>query len=240
MKTQRRITQPAALAVAIAVLGVPAVTAANAHAATAGTSGGTAPVAAAHDPAANAPHDLPGPFTKQQTAEHRAALQQVVSGDATVQNRGGSQVVQLGHGHGKQSKYVELGREKTDKIFTILVEFGDQVDNSTMYDPDGSGPKPPVVKYGGQPGPQHNTIASPDRGSDNSTAWQADYNQQHFQDLYFSHDAGKESWRSTTRSSPPAATRCRARSPTGSRCPGTRPVTAPTTAGSPPAPAPGT
>ena len=39
-------------------------------------------------------------------------------------------------------KYVELGREKTDKIFTILVEFGDQVDDTTMYDPDGpDGPK---------------------------------------------------------------------------------------------------
>ena len=50
--------------------------------------------------------------------------------------KGGSKVVKLG-----KSKYVELGREKTDKIFTILVEFGDQVDDTTMYDPDGDGPE---------------------------------------------------------------------------------------------------
>ncbi|MFI1095153.1 immune inhibitor A domain-containing protein [Streptomyces sp. NPDC020917] len=194
MKTQRRITQPAALALAIAVLGVPAVTAAGAHAAVPDQAGSAGSAAASHDPAASEPHDLPGPFSKQQAAERSAALQQVVSGEASVQQRDGSKVVQLGGGKGKKSKYVELGREKTDKIFTILVEFGDTVDSTTQYDPDGpDGPKPPVTKYGGTPGPAHNTIAEPDRANDNSTAWQADYNQQHFKDLYFSHASGKES-----------------------------------------------
>ena len=193
MKSQRRITQPAALALAIAVLGVPAVTAAGAHAAAPATDA-AAPAAASHDPGAGQVHDLPGPFSKQQAAERSAALRQVVSGEATVQRRGASKVVQLGSGKGKKSKYVELGRERTDKIFTILAEFGDSVDSTTTYDPDGpDGPKPPVVKYGGQPGPAHNTIAQPDRATNNSTAWQADYNQAHFQDLYFSHDATKES-----------------------------------------------
>ncbi|MFD7314952.1 immune inhibitor A domain-containing protein [Streptomyces sp. NPDC059883] len=126
-------------------------------------------------------HDLDGPFSKQQAQQREAALQQVIAGDASVQKRGGSQVVKLG-----DKKYVELGREKTDKIFTILVEFGDKVDDTTTYDPDGpDGPRPPVKKYGGEPGPQHNEIAEPDRKVDNSTAWQADYNQAHFQDLYF-------------------------------------------------------
>jgi immune inhibitor A len=179
---------------AIAVLGVPALTATGAHAASRDQVASSASTAAVHDPAASEPHDLPGPFSKQQAAEHSAALQQVVAGDATVQQRDGSQVVQLGHGKGKQSKYVELGREKTDKIFTILAEFGDQVDDTTTYDPDGpDGPLPPVAKYGGDAGPAHNTIAEPDPATNNSTAWQADYNQQHFQDLYFSHDAGKQS-----------------------------------------------
>lgn len=126
-------------------------------------------------------HDLAGPFSKQRSQQREAALQQVISGDAKVESRDGSQVVKL-----DSEKYVELGREKTDKIFTILVEFGDKVDDTTMYDPDGAeGPLPPVKKYGGEPGPQHNQIAEPDRSVDNSTAWQADYNQAHFQDLYF-------------------------------------------------------
>ncbi|SEG78891.1 immune inhibitor A [Actinacidiphila yanglinensis] len=193
MKRQQKISHIAALAAAIAVLGVPA-TVSGAAAATPGHSSTSAAQAAGHDPAQSEPHDLPGPFSKQQAAEHSAALQQVVAGNATVQQRNGSQVVQLGHGNGKQSKYVELGREKTDKIFTILAEFGDQVDDTTTYDPDGpDGPEPPAPKYGGDPGPAHNTIAEPDRSQDNSTAWQADYNQQHFQDLYFSHAKDKES-----------------------------------------------
>ncbi|WP_240140137.1 immune inhibitor A domain-containing protein [Streptomyces sp. MUM 178J] len=129
---------------------------------------------------AHVEHDLEGPFSKQQEEQRQAALEQVISGDATVQKRGASKVVRL-----DDKKYVELGREKTDKIFTILVEFGDKVDDTTMYDPDGDGPKPPVKKYGGTPGPLHNKIAEPDRSVDNSTAWQEDFDRQHFQDLYF-------------------------------------------------------
>ncbi|MFF4258975.1 immune inhibitor A domain-containing protein [Streptomyces sp. NPDC001663] len=124
-----------------------------------------------HDPAAvksNQEHDLDGPLSKTQEAQRQEALNQVISGKAQVKDRNGSQVVQLKSKKG-DSKYVELGREKTDKIFTILVEFGDKTDPA----------------YGGTAGPAHNQIAKPDRTKDNSTAWQADYNQKHFQDLYF-------------------------------------------------------
>lgn len=133
-------------------------------------------------------HNLEGPFSKQQDAQRQAALEQVISGDKKALARNGSKVVKL-----DDNKYVEVQREKTDKIFTVLVEFGDQVDNTTMYDPDGAGPKPAVKKYGGTPGPAHNQIAKPDPKKDNSTAWQADYNQAHFQDLYFGEGAGKNS-----------------------------------------------
>ncbi|GGP67873.1 protease [Streptomyces melanogenes] len=142
-----------------------------------------APVERRDPGAGSAKHvdDIPGPFTKQRELQRQTALEKVISGDKKVQQRGASKVVQL-----DDKKYVELGREKTDKIFTILVDFGDQVDNTTMFDPDGpAGPKPPVVKYGGTPGPAHNTIKQPDRTKDNSTAWQKDYSREHFQDLYF-------------------------------------------------------
>ncbi|TPQ20270.1 immune inhibitor A domain-containing protein [Streptomyces sporangiiformans] len=138
---------------------------------------GDRPTAAANrqDPAQaedHAEHDLKGPLTERQEAQREEALQRVISGDATVKSRGGSQVVKLGN-----DKYVELGREKTDQIFTILVEFGDKVDS----------------RYGGTAGPAHNQIAKPDRTKDNSTAWQADYNQKHFQELYFGTGKGVES-----------------------------------------------
>jgi immune inhibitor A len=153
-------------------IGVAVATAATMSALTVAQAADTAPAASVerHDPAdqEHADHDLEGPLSKTQEAQREEALQQVISGDATVKDRDGSQVVQLKSKKGK-SKYVELGREKTDKIFTILVEFGDQVDS----------------RYGGTAGPAHNQIAKPDRAQDNSTAWQADYDQKHFQDLYF-------------------------------------------------------
>jgi immune inhibitor A len=124
-----------------------------------------------HDPSpAKDPHahDLDGPLSQTQEAQREEALNQVISGKAEVENRDGSKVVQLPSKKG-DGKYVELGREKTDKIFTILVEFGDKTDS----------------RYGGTPGPLHNTIAAPDRSKDNSTAWQADYNRKHYEDLYF-------------------------------------------------------
>ncbi|MBW8739464.1 MAG: immune inhibitor A [Streptomyces turgidiscabies] len=145
-----------------------------------GPGKGTSAVPAAnrHDPAEqqHADHDLDGPLSKTQDAQREEALRQVISGEAKAQTRNGSQVVQLKSGKGK-GKYVELGRERTDKIFTILVEFGDQVDS----------------RYGGTPGPLHNKIAKPDRAQDNRTAWQADYNTEHFKQLYFGTGNGVES-----------------------------------------------
>ncbi|MFC4497633.1 immune inhibitor A domain-containing protein [Streptomyces ovatisporus] len=109
--------------------------------------------------------NLKGPFDDEQDAQRQAALEQVASGDAKLVDRKGSKVAKLDSG-----KYVELGREKTDKIFTILLEFGDKVDE----------------EYGGTPGPVHNKIPEPKRKDDNSTYWKKDFNRKHFQDLYFS------------------------------------------------------
>ncbi|PRH76026.1 protease [Streptomyces solincola] len=133
-----------------------------------------------HDHAAKVDHDLDGPFSRQQAQQREAALEQVLAGDLKVERRGASKVVKL-----DDKKYVELGREKTDKIFTILVEFGDKVDDTTLVDRADDDTPDLKPKYGGTPGPQHNRIAEPDRKVDNSTAWQKDYNRQHFQDLYF-------------------------------------------------------
>ncbi|WUC83719.1 immune inhibitor A [Streptomyces sp. NBC_00536] len=162
--------------------------------ATASGPAAPAPVAAAvqQDPTAPAnqvQHNLDGPFTKKQEAGRKAALEKVLSGKATVEQKGASKVVKL-----DDKKYVELGREKTDKIFTILVDFGDTVDSTTMFDPDGpDGPKPPVQKYGGNPGPAHNQIEQPDRTKNNSTAWRKDFSRDYFQDLYFGTGQGKNS-----------------------------------------------
>ncbi|MFJ8250086.1 immune inhibitor A domain-containing protein [Streptomyces sp. NPDC094466] len=190
MTNQRRALRAAAVVVAMAATAATASTFATAQAHDSSSGSGVSTVDR-RDPApakGHVEHNLEGPFSEQQAAQREAALEQVLSGDKKVANRSGSKVVKLG-----DKKYVELGREKTDKIFTILLEFGDQVDDTTMFDPDGDGPKPPVKKFGGAPGPAHNKIAKPDPKKDNSTAWKADYNQKHFQELYFGEGKGVHS-----------------------------------------------
>ncbi|MFD5145552.1 immune inhibitor A domain-containing protein [Streptomyces sp. NPDC058401] len=185
---RRRALRAAAIGVTLAA------TAATGAAFTMATADPGARVSAAdrQDPTApskeQVKHNLEGPYSKQQEQARKAALEQVLSGKKDVEQRGASKVVKL-----DDKKYVELGREKTDKIFTILVDFGDQVDNTTTFDPDGPGPKPPVPKYGGTPGPLHNQIAQPDRATNNSTAWRKDFNRAYFQDLYFGTGTGKNS-----------------------------------------------
>ncbi|MFD5793800.1 immune inhibitor A domain-containing protein [Streptomyces diastatochromogenes] len=156
----------AAIGVALAAASAGFTTFAVAEASTTASSA----AANRHDPAPvkQQKHDLDGPLSKTQKAQRQEALNQLISGKVKAKDRNGSKVVQLKSKKGA-SKYVELSREKTDKIFTILVEFGDQTD----------------PKFGGTPGPLHNKIAAPDRKKDNSTAWQKDYNRKHYQDLYF-------------------------------------------------------
>ncbi len=99
-------------------------------------------------------HNLPGPLTEKADAARKTATEQLVNGTATVEQRGTSTAVRLGDG-----QYVELARQRTDRIFTVLVEFGDQVDTTTTHDGE--------PKYGGTPGPLHNSIDRPDRAVDN-------------------------------------------------------------------------
>ncbi|MFI2301128.1 immune inhibitor A domain-containing protein [Actinacidiphila glaucinigra] len=168
MISQRRTIRSAALAVAIAAIGATAFPVAAAQA------DSQADRVVRHDPAKaeHVEHDLKGPLSERQAAQRQQAIEQVISGKSKVEERGSSDVVKLG-----KNKYVELAREKTDKIFVILAEFGDKSDPA----------------YGGTAGPAHNEIAKPDRSKDNSTEWQADYNRQHFQDLYFSKAKDTES-----------------------------------------------
>lgn len=168
MISQRRAIRSAALAVAITAIGATAFPIAAAQA-----DPQTGRVIR-HDPARaeRVEHDLKGPLSERQSAQRQQAIEQVISGKSKIEDRGPSGVVKLG-----KNKYVELAREKTDKIFVILAEFGTKTDPA----------------YGGTPGPAHNEIAKPDRRTDNSTDWQADFNRQHFQDLYFSKAKGTES-----------------------------------------------
>ena len=144
--------------------------------------------------AANAPRttsdELPNPAEEKRRELRQAAIQDVISGRAKVEQRGASKVVKVGKQAAPQRKgkaaatedqYVELAREKTDKIFVILAEFGNER-APTYPDQDTNPAIPGPSRFDG---PLHNQIPEPDRSKDNSTVWQADYSPAYFRKLYF-------------------------------------------------------
>ena len=145
------VTGLAGVAVAAAVIQQPAV------AAPVQDDGATAGQAKA---APHRPDNRLGPATKKQLALREAAVQKVASGKATPNADG---VVKLG-----TDKFAQVETTDSDKIFTILAEFGDQS----------------VNKYGTAPGPLHNEIPKPDRTKDNSTTWAPDYNTAYYENLF--------------------------------------------------------
>jgi immune inhibitor A len=158
---------------------------------TAGLAGATAALLAAGmatgpasgAPAAPAPADkepkaashradnLPDPLAEQHQQVRKEAIAALLSGKAKLQERNGSKVIKI-----KSDRFVEYQQApKTDPIFTILVEFGDQTDART----------------GGTPGPSRNQIPAPDRvydggaTDDNSTIWRSDFSRDYYKQLFY-------------------------------------------------------
>ena len=150
------------------------------------------------------PDELSNPLEEKRRELREKALSDVLAGRAKAVKRGPSTVVNVGEevatpaaantagrtvrkARAAKDQYVELAREKTDKIFVILTEFGNQrhadyPDSDT--DPDTPGPET-------FEGPLRNQIPEPDRSTDNSTNWEPDYSADYFRKLYF--DANSES-----------------------------------------------
>ncbi|MEU4804664.1 immune inhibitor A domain-containing protein [Actinosynnema sp. NPDC023587] len=142
------------------------------------------------------PDELPHPLEDKRRALRQEALAKVLTGEATTEKRGASTVVKVGSKDKKNGQkaakvdqYVELEREKVDKIFVVLAEFGDE--RHPQYpDQDTSPGTAGPVRFDG---PAHNEIPQPNRGVDNTTIWQADFSRQYFQDLYFATAPGANS-----------------------------------------------
>ncbi|MEV1143997.1 immune inhibitor A domain-containing protein [Micromonospora sp. NPDC049799] len=155
---------------------------------------------------AHTDHDLPNPLEDKRRALRQEGLSEVLSGKAKAQRINGSTVVKVGEtaagapgatgatarsrgAGGKKDQYVELSRERTDQVFVILAEFGNERHPEFPdkdIDPDWPGP----TRFDG---PLHNEIPEPNRAVDNSTVWQADFSPEHFRKLYFGTKPGDES-----------------------------------------------
>ncbi|WP_091433506.1 immune inhibitor A domain-containing protein [Micromonospora yangpuensis] len=154
---------------------------------------------------AHAEHDLPNPLEDKRRAMRQEGLTDVLSGRTKPQRINGSTVVKVGETAGgpaganarsarvggatKTDQYVELSREKTDQIFVILAEFGNER-HPDYPDKDLNPDWPGPTRFDG---PQHNEIPEPNRSVDNSTVWQADYSPEYFRQLYFGTGRGDES-----------------------------------------------
>jgi immune inhibitor A len=110
---------------------------------------------------------LAHPLGDRQRDMRQKALEQVLKGQAVAQGK--NKVVQVAKG-----QYVELARAGEEKIWTILAEFGTQVDPFR----------------GGSPGPLHNQIPQPDRSVNSTDLWVPDFNRTHYEEMLFSEAPG--------------------------------------------------
>ncbi len=147
------------------VLGVAAALGLAATAVPAGTATAV-PVPDGADPSAHArkSDDRTDPLDTKRRALKAKAAELVATGQKKVQAKGGGKVVKVGDG-----QWVEYGTQTTAQLLTFLVDFGDQAD-----------PRFPEAPTG----PVHNQIPEP-AADDNSTYWQPDFSEQHFEDMFF-------------------------------------------------------
>ena len=118
----------------------------------------------AKDTAPTKADDKTSPQIRKQARLRAKARAMVENGSAKVKTQAdGTQVVEVAPG-----EFVEVSVTGTDRIWTILSEFGTE------------GSK----KLGLTPGPVHNDIPQPDRTQDNSTTWEPDYSQAYYDDLF--------------------------------------------------------
>ena len=141
-------------------------------------------------------HELPNPMEEKRRALRQEAITELLNGTGTVEKRGASTVMKVSTKNtpaaadkngriaepaATEDQYVELGREKTDKIFVVLTDFG----NERHPDFPDKDLEPSIAGPTTFEGPENNKIPQPDRTVDNSTVWQQNYDQKYFQNLYF-------------------------------------------------------
>ena len=109
--------------------------------------------------------DRPDMLEEKRRETRAAAFEQVVNGEATVQDRNGSKSVQVAPG-----QWAQYELQDSDEVLSFLVEFGESKDERFPTAPAG---------------PLHNEIPEPDRETDNSTYWVEDFDRDHYMDMFF-------------------------------------------------------
>ncbi|BBE21413.1 hypothetical protein MN0502_02960 [Arthrobacter sp. MN05-02] len=152
-------------AVVLAPVSAQATTGTAADVPTATSSSTSSPGA---DGAAAKLDDRSDPAAEERRNLNQQGLAKVLSGDAKVENRGGSKAVKVAPG-----QWAQYGLQDSDQILSFLVDFGDKID-----------PRFPTSTAG----PTHNAIKEPNRAVDNSTYWSDTFDREHYLDMFFSEE----------------------------------------------------
>ncbi|WP_405003842.1 immune inhibitor A [Kitasatospora purpeofusca] len=164
-------------AIAVTLLGTPAQAAPPTPASTISAESGDSAEAGGLE----APPAPLAPQERERQSLRTKALEQLNKGSvAKTTDRRAPAKVRVGN------DYVQLAQQRKDKVFVILAQFGDQVDNTTLYNGQ--------PRYGGTPGPAHNAIPKPGK-SDNHTLWNQDFDQKYYQKMFFDDSPGAVSMR---------------------------------------------
>jgi immune inhibitor A len=164
--------------------------------ATAATAGGDKSVGGggSKDGLRSGKTDRPSPRGQKQRELVKEAVELKLSGkidkDAKVAKVGNDKRGKGDRHHkGKDhSQFVELERTGEDRIWSVLVEFGN---DPATHSHGAFG----VVNHGGAPGPLHNQIPQPNRSLDNTTIWASNFDKSYFENLLFSEAKGVSSMR---------------------------------------------
>ncbi|WP_252275096.1 immune inhibitor A domain-containing protein [Nocardioides sp. LMS-CY] len=127
----------------------------------------TLPAAPQADPGAKKLDNRSHPLSARRTALRQQAVEELLDGDAELKGRGRNRTIEMANG-----VEVEYGVTQHANLLTFLVEFGED-DPADLANEDFPAE-----------GPLHNEIPAPGP-SDNSTYWKADFNRQHFEDMFF-------------------------------------------------------
>jgi len=116
-------------------------------------------------------HDLSTPLSRAKREARQQALELKLAGKVAKD----AKKAKLPNG-----RYVELSRESTDRVFVVIAEYGN-TRHPSYPDGDDTFGEPAVEPDG----PEHNSIWQPDRKVDNTTLWQPDFSEAHYENMYF-------------------------------------------------------
>jgi immune inhibitor A len=165
---RRRVVAFAAAALTGAALALPGTT--------------TQVVAAPGEKAANAPRSVSDNLVPQWREKYERRNQAAVE----QRLREGGKVASERIKRGVYGRAAVTGK---DRIFVMLVEFGNTRHSAYCDQTDGTAPESCTYPSDGSPqrynGPLHNQIPKPNRRIDNSTLWDSNYNRKYYENMYF-------------------------------------------------------